>query len=53
MKHFRRLREDEIDINIRLDLKTIFYMNDVELSFDLHNLLSKTLKALEVENDKN
>jgi hypothetical protein len=41
--------EDEIEISIRLDLKTISYTNDVELSFDLHHLLSKTLKALEVE----
>lgn len=44
--------EDEIEISIRLDKKTIFYVNDVELSFDLHHLLSKTLKALEVENEK-
>ena len=41
--------EDEIEISIRLDKKTIFYVNDVELSFDLHHLLSKTIKALEVE----
>ena len=44
--------EDEIGINIRLDLKTIFYMNDVELTFDLQNLLSKTIKAVEAEHDK-
>ena len=43
--------EDEIEISIRLDKKTIFYVNDVELSFDLHHLLSKTLKALEVEDE--
>lgn len=44
--------EDEIEISIRIDLKTISYTNDVELSFDLHRLLSKTLKALEEkEND--
>lgn len=41
--------EDEIEISIRLDKKTIFYVNDVELSFDLHHLLSKTIKACEVE----
>ena len=39
--------EDEIEISIRLDNKIVSYTNDVELSFDLHHLLSKTLKALE------
>lgn len=39
--------EDEIEISIRIDLKTISYTNDVELSFDLHRLLSKTIKAWE------
>lgn len=43
--------EDEIEISIHLDKKTIFYVNDVELSFDLHHLLSKTLKALENNNE--
>ena len=43
--------EDEIEISIYLDKKTIYYVNDVELSFDLHHLLSKTLKALEVEDE--
>lgn len=44
--------EDEIEISIRLDKKTIFYVNDVELSFDLHHLLSKTIKALEGMKDE-
>ena len=43
--------EDEIEISIRLDNKIISYVNDVELSFDLHHLLSKTLKALEEMKD--
>lgn len=43
--------EDEIEISIRLDKKTIFYMDDAELTFDLQNLLSKTIKALEVNNN--
>lgn len=43
--------EDEIEISIRLDNKIISYTNDVELSFDLHHLLSKTLKAVEVNNN--
>ena len=44
--------EDEIEISIRLDKKAIFYVNDVELSFDLHHLLSKTLKALEDKDEQ-
>ena len=44
--------EDEIEISIYLDKKTIFYVNDVELSFDLHNLIHKTLKALEEMKDE-
>lgn len=44
--------EDGIEISIRLDMKTISYVNDVELSFDLHNLLTKTLKASEAKDDR-
>lgn len=44
-------KEDEIEISIRIDNKIISYVNDVELSFDLHHLLSKTLKALENNNE--
>ena len=44
--------EDEIEISIRLDNKIISYVNDVELSFDLHNLIHKTIKALEEMKDE-
>ena len=45
-------KEDEIEISIRIDNKIISYVNDVELSFELHNLIHKTLKALDGMKDE-
>ena len=42
---------EEMEIEIHLVLKTIYYMDDVELTFDLQNLLSKTIKAVENINE--